>query len=112
MVLVLEGIMHVSEVGVRTEEALAGLLLHIINQVYCNILKVRHVAWGGSCVVALTFNDRHSTVVLGVSKGTVLLVGSTGIDSGDAPVYIEGSAQTWWWLLLTTQTTCIIFKSC
>ena len=109
VVLVLRGIMHVSEVSVQTEEALAGLLLHIINQVYCNILQVRHVAWGGPCMVALTFNDRHSTVVLGVSKGTVLLVGSTGIDSGGAPV--EGSAQTWWWLLLTTQTTCIIFKS-
>ena len=64
VVLVLEGIMHMSEVGVRTEEALAGLLLHITNQVYYNILQVRYVAWGGPCMVALTFNDRHSTVVL------------------------------------------------
>ena len=59
-------------------------------------------------MVAMTINDKHSTVVLGVSRGAVSLVGSMDTDSGDAP--IGESAQVWWWLLLTMQTTCIIFR--
>ena len=46
---------------------------------------------GVPCVVAMTCSDKHSTGVLGVFKGTALLVGSTGIDRADAPV--DGSVQ-------------------
>ena len=61
-------------------------------------------------MVAMTYSGRHSTEVLVFFRGIVSLVGSTGIDSDNAPV--DGNIQIWWWLLLLTmQTICIIFRS-